>query len=196
MITTIPTQENPVTQDPKPTGAPAYGTPEPAPATPPAPSHHDVTRLHVDDGVLIQDVLYRVVAIVHHHEGRYTWTEIRLEPQDGTIEAPRFWLTHEVEDGEPELVLWLTQPDPAGLRPGDRSVTYSDVTYTLDDTGESDYTATGEADLDRTGKAEYYDYVGTKDDQKRLSFERFDGEGWELSTGVVISAVSIKVLPS
>ncbi|NNG18476.1 DUF4178 domain-containing protein [Naumannella sp. ID2617S] len=116
---------------------------------------------------------YTVAGTVWLNEDGDTWTEHKATGGPQPI-----WFT--IEDDE--VTRWTQRPDLAStLTPGARTVTADDGTFRLEESGTADYTAQGDTDTNPAGTVEYHDYSAP--DGARLSFERFDGRGWEVATG-------------
>ena len=126
-----------------------------------------------------------VERIYRFSEGGTTWEEHLLV--DGTF---RRWLSVEDDEGL-ECVLWERQPDPT-LTPGAKSLEVGGTSYRFDEQGTADYTLEEAAGPGGSGRAEYYDYVAG---DQRLSFERYDGSGWEVNVGAVVSEHVFDVYP-
>jgi hypothetical protein len=118
-------------------------------------------------------------------EGGSTWEEHLLV--DGAF---RRWLSVEDDEGL-ECVLWERQPDPT-LEPGPKSIDVGGISYRFDEQGTADYTLEEAAGPGGSGRAEYSDYVAG---EQRLSFERYDGSGWEVNVGAVVSEHVFDVYP-
>jgi hypothetical protein len=118
-------------------------------------------------------------------EGGSTWEEHLLV--DGAF---RRWLSVEDDEGL-ECVLWERQPDPT-LEPGPKTIDLGGVSYRFDEQGTADYTLEESAGPGGSGRAEYSDYVAG---EQRLSFERYDGSGWEVNVGAVVSEHVFDVYP-
>ena len=102
----------------------------------------------------------------------------------------RRWLSVEDDEGL-ECVLWERRPHP-DLEPGAESIELDGTTYAFDEQGEADYTLEEGEGPGGSGRAEYADYVAG---DRRLSFERYDGSGWEISVGTVVSEHALDVYP-
>ncbi len=88
-------------------------------------------------------------------------------------------------------MLWERQPDPT-LAPGAKSIDLDGVTYRFDEQGTASYTLEEAAGPGGSGQAEYADYVAG---EQRLSFERYDGSGWEVNVGAAVSEHVFDVYP-
>ncbi len=119
-------------------------------------------------------------------EGGSTWEEHLLV--DG---AHRRWLSVEDDEGL-ECVVWERQPDP-DLEPGPKELTVTGVAYRFDERGTAKYTLEEATGPGGSGTVEYADYVGPG--EARLSFERYDGSGWEVNVGTVTSEHVFDVFP-
>lgn len=119
------------------------------------------------------------------HEGGSRWDEHLLV--DGAF---RRWLSVEDDEGL-ECVVWERQPDPK-LTPGAKSIDIEGTSYAFDEQGTADYTLEEAVGPGGSGTAEYADYVAG---ERRLSFERYDGSGWEVNVGLVVSEHVFDVYP-
>lgn len=102
----------------------------------------------------------------------------------------RRWLSVEDDEGL-ECVLWERRPHP-GLEPGDERIELDGTSYDFDEQGRADYTLEEASGPGGSGTAEYADYQAG---ERRLSFERFDGSGWEVNVGAVVSEHAFDVYP-
>lgn len=118
-------------------------------------------------------------------EGGSQWAEHLLV--DGEY---RRWLSVEDDEGL-ECVLWERRPDP-DLQPGGATIEVDGVSYRFDEQGTADYSLEETGGPGGSGKAEYSDYEAG---ERRLSFERYGGSGWEISVGVVVSEHAFDVYP-
>ena len=119
-------------------------------------------------------------------EDGFTWHEHHLD--DATT---RRWLSVE-DDEELEVCLWERALAPE-LEPGPPSIEHAGVRYTLEEHGRARYRSSGTTGTPDQGSVEYYDYVAA---DRRLSCERFGGEGWEVSLGRVIGEHELDVYPA
>lgn len=147
----------------------------------------DPRALKTGDVVNFEGRDYLVRGSLHFNEDGFTWQEHLLDDASG-----RRWLSVE-DDEELELVMWerLTAPD---LTPGAGQLTYEGTTYRLDEHGTASYRALGATGTPETGSAEYYDYVGPE--PKRMSFERYAGDTWEVSVGTLLNERSLDIYPA
>jgi hypothetical protein len=118
-------------------------------------------------------------------EGGSRWEEHLIV--DGDYKR---WISVEDDEGL-ECVIWERRPDPS-LQPGDAAIEIDGTSYRFDEQGTADYTLEETAGPGGAGKVEYADYEAG---DKRLSFERYDGSGWELNVGVVVSEHAFDVYP-
>lgn len=144
-----------------------------------------VRGLHLGDVVAYEGHDCIVERTYRFREGGSTWEEHLL------VDGPfRRWLSVEDDEGL-ECVLWERQPDPT-LEPGPKTIDLGGVSYRFDEQGTADYTLEESAGPGGSGRAEYSDYVAG---EQRLSFERFDGSGWEVNVGAVVSEHVFDVYP-
>ena len=116
----------------------------------------------------------------------YTWAEHFIDD----VHRLR-WLS--VDDGEGlELCLWERRPAVTEA-PGGTEVELDGVAYRLEEHGTASFTSEGTTGTAPSGQVEYYDYVAG---EHRLSFERFGSLSWEVSTGRVLAAREVQVLPT
>lgn len=151
----------------------------------PAAVRSSVRGLHIGDVVNHDGHDAIVERSYRFRQGGSRWEEHLLV--DGDYKR---WLSVEDDDGL-ECVLWDRRPHP-GLEPGAESIELDGVTYKFDEQGEADYTLEEREGPGGSGRAEYADYA---DGDQRLSFERYDGGGWEISTGAVTSEHAFDVYP-
>jgi hypothetical protein len=118
-------------------------------------------------------------------EGGSRWEEHLLV--DGDYKR---WLSVEDDEGL-ECVVWERRPDPS-LEPGPDTIAIDGTTYDFDEQGNADYTLEESGGPGGAGKVEYADYEAG---DKRLSFERYDGSGWEINVGAVVSEHAFDVYP-
>lgn len=140
--------------------------------------------LVVGDELVMQGLSRRVTGAIHLTEDGDTWSEYLL---DGSSEQYLM-----VEGGEsPSVVLWTQRrdlpPEPTG-----RSMVIQGQMYRRNERGNATYRTDGQTrTATPTGEVEYVDYEGPTGE--RLSYERFTGGQWEVSTGVVQLAQTIMV---
>jgi hypothetical protein len=154
-------------------------------AEPPPAVRSSVRGLQLGDVVNHETHDFVVERTYRFREGGSTWEEHLLV--DGDV---RRWLSVEDDEGL-ECVLWERRPDP-DLVPGPKELAVDGVTYRFDERGTADYTLEEATGPGGSGRAEYADYVAGK---RRLSFERFDGSGWEVNVGEVVSEHVFDVYP-
>ena len=154
-------------------------------AEPPPAVRSSVRGLQLGDVVNHETHDFVVERTYRFREGGSTWEEHLLV--DGDV---RRWLSVEDDEGL-ECVLWERRPDP-DLVPGPKELAVDGVTYRFDERGTADYTLEEATGPGGSGRAEYADYVAGK---RRLSFERYDGSGWEVNVGEVVSEHVFDVYP-
>jgi hypothetical protein len=154
-------------------------------AEPPPAVRSSVRGLQLGDVVNHETHDFVVERTYRFREGGSSWEEHLLV--DGDV---RRWLSVEDDEGL-ECVLWERRPDP-DLVPGAKELAVDGVTYRFDERGTADYTLEEATGPGGSGRAEYADYAAGK---RRLSFERFDGSGWEVNVGEVVSEHVFDVYP-
>jgi len=154
-------------------------------SAPTAPVRSSVRALRLGDVVAYDGHDSIVERSYRFREGGSRWDEHLLV--DGDY---RRWLSVEDDDGL-ECVVWERRPDPS-LEPGPASIEIDGVSYEFDERGTADYTLEEGAGPGGSGRAEYADYLAG---DRRLAFERFDGSGWEISVGTVVSEHAFDVYP-
>lgn len=149
----------------------------------------DPRRLKVGDIIAYAGKDHLVRGSVSFDQDGDTWWEHHLDAGDGQ----RLWLS--VEDAEDglETVLWRAVLAPE-LTPETR-VTHDGVSYARAETGRATYTSTGTTGLPATGTVEYHDYASTTSADRRLSFERFGSDSYEVGLGEVVSPESLDIYP-
>ncbi len=165
-------------------GAPATGALEAADEAPALRS--SVRGLRLGDVVAHEDHDSIVERTYRFREGASTWEEHLLV--DG---AYKRWLSVEDDEGL-ECIVWERQPDP-DLEPGPKELTVAGVSYRFDERGTATYTLEEAGGPGGSGSVEYADYAGPG--SQRLSFERYDGSGWEVNIGLVTSEHVFDVFP-
>jgi hypothetical protein len=130
---------------------------------------------------------WAVRGIVWFDEKGYKWREIFLE----TAREERVYLSVE-EDPDLKLALWTGVE--VDLTPSPTVLEYNSEVYHRKETGTAKYRTEGTTDLPTgPGEADYCDYEGPNG--KLLSFERFNGGKWEVSTGETIHPSELKAYP-
>lgn len=155
------------------------------PAGAPTQARTSVRGLRLGDVVAYEGHDCIVERTYRFREGGSTWEEHLLV--DGGF---RRWLSVEDDEGL-ECVLWERQPDPK-LEPGAKTIDLGGIAYRFDEQGTASYTLEEAAGPGGSGQAEYADYVAG---EQRLSFERYDGSGWEVNVGEVVSEHVFDVYP-
>lgn len=133
-------------------------------------------------------VTYTVRGTVTLTEGGSIWREYFVDP----IRGAKRYLSVGDEDGDLEVIAWTSISD-TDLRPRQHQIAHNNVVYTRVERGEACYRSRGTTDLPPSGCVVYHDYSDGGD--RRLSFERFDGGKWELSTGRVVPIRLMTIYP-
>ena len=154
-------------------------------AEPPTARRTSVRGLRLADVVSYEGHDCIVERSYRFREGGSRWEEHLLV--DGGYTR---WLSVEDDEGL-ECVVWERRPEP-GLEPGEKTIELDGTSYSFDEQGTADYTLEEAAGPGGSGRAEYADYVNG---EERLSFERYDGSGWEVSVGAVVSEHAFDVYP-
>jgi hypothetical protein len=171
-------------REPKPVAA-GGGTPSLPGAEPAAEVRSSVRGLRTGDVVSYDGHDSIVERSYRFREGGSRWEEHLLV--DGDYKR---WLSVEDDEGL-ECVVWERRPDP-GLEPGADTIAVDGTSYAFDEQGKADYTLEESGGAGGAGTVEYADYQAG---DKRLSFERYDGSGWEINVGVVVSEHAFDVYP-
>ncbi|MBX7160181.1 MAG: DUF4178 domain-containing protein [Acidimicrobiia bacterium] len=144
----------------------------------------DVLEIAVGDSVSIGGQPWTVIgSVTFRDDDGWTWQEHLLESG-----GERRWLAVEDDDGV-EMVLWA--PTNVTVAPGAHEMIHDGRSYQLDETGTASYVATGHTGTLPQGTLEYYDYAGRGG--LALSFERFDGSGWEMTAGTAVDPAQVQV---
>ncbi len=142
-------------------------------------NEYDPIGMRVGDKVLLRRQPGQVVATIGYTEDVYAWTAVQVAQG-----VHRTWLSVvSVSTGAGiEIVEWERLPEmPA--EPTAKEVTVRDVVYLFQESGTAQYDAHGEVDLPGGGRSEYVDlHAG----DQRLSFEKFDDNGWDASIGQIL----------
>lgn len=157
-----------------------------AAAEPPPAVRASVLGLRLGDVVAHEGHDSIVERSYRFRDGGSAWEEHLLV--DG---AHKRWLSVEDDEGL-ECVVWERRPDPE-LAPGPKELTVDGVAYRFQERGTATYTLEEAAGPGGSGEVEYADYAGPGD--ARLSFERYDGSGWEVNVGTVTSEHVFDVFP-
>ena len=131
---------------------------------------------------------YVVRGSITLRQGPYVWWEHLLEGGDGAQ-----WLGVEEDEGTLELTWWTTRKG-LGVGPG-AEVIVDDRVHRLEESGEAEYSCEGTTGLPERGRMRYQD-MRTGDGSSLLSFENWDGAGWEVSTGRPMSRGELTVYPA
>ena len=142
-------------------------------------NEYDPIGMRVGDKVLMRQQPGQVVATIGYTEDVYAWTAVLVAQG-----VHRTWLSvvSTSTGAGIEIVEWERLPAMPG-EPTAREVTVREVTYLFEESGTAHYDAHGEVDLPGSGMSQYVDFHAG---DKRLSFENFDGTGWEASIGEVL----------
>lgn len=146
----------------------------------------DPRRIKVGDIVGHDGHDFMVRGTITLDQDGFVWWEHHLD--DVSI---RRWLSVE-DDEELELCLWEGVLAPE-LAPGAASLNHGGAAYALAEQGRAHYTSAGATGTAPTGEMEFYDYAAG---DRRLSFERYGGETWEVSVGTVVNERSLDIYPS
>lgn len=131
---------------------------------------------------------YVVRGTITLRQGSFVWWEHLLDGGDGAQ-----WLGVEEDEGQLELTWWTTRK---GLGVGPQAeVVVDDRVHREDESGEAGYSCEGTTGLPERGRMRYRDYQ-TGDGSALLSFEDWDGAGWEVSTGRPVSPGELTVYPA
>lgn len=122
-----------------------------------------------------------MTATVGYAEDVETWTGARLAGGD--------WITVVSTPSGLEVVRWR-RLDSAPGDPARPTVVHGGRTYELRERGRARYDAHGDVDLPGCGDVDYADFV---DGDRRLSFEDYDGTGWEASAGRLLPPGSVAI---
>lgn len=131
---------------------------------------------------------YVVRGTITLRQGSFVWWEHLLDGGDGAR-----WLGVEEDEGQLELTWWTTRKG-LGVSP-DREVVVDDRVHREDESGEARYTCEGTTGLPDSGTMRYRD-LRTGDGSSLLSFEDWDGAGWEVSSGRPMSPGEMTVYPA
>lgn len=131
---------------------------------------------------------YVVRGTITLRQGSFEWWEHLLDGGDGAQ-----WLGVEVDEGQLELTWWTTRKGH-DLVPGPE-VVLDGRTHREEESGEAQYTCEGTTGLPPRGQMRYRDYRDSNGGSL-LSFEDWDGAGWDLSTGRLMSPGEMTVYPA
>lgn len=129
---------------------------------------------------------YVVRGSITLRQGSFVWWEHLLDGGEGAQ-----WLGVEVDEGQLELTWWTTRKGHS-LVPAPE-VVLDGRAHREDESGEAVYTCEGTTGLPPQGRMRYRDY---RNGNALLSFEDWDGAGWELSTGRPMSPGEMTVYPA
>lgn len=131
---------------------------------------------------------YVVRGTITLRQGSFVWWEHLLDGGDGAQ-----WLGVEVDEGQLELTWWTTRKGH-DVVPGPE-VVLDGRAHREDESGEAQYTCEGTTGLPPQGRMRYRDYRDGNGGSL-LSFEDWDGAGWDLSTGRPMSPGEMTVYPA
>ena len=140
-------------------------------------------------GDIVEHLIYNyaVRGTVTYKEGGYTWKEHFLDDASGK----RRWISVE-EDPDVVVVMWSDIPG-SQLSP-EATVTHAGVQYMRHEDGTAVFTSIGTTGLPASGQAEYIDYRAPNG--RRLSFERFGTDKWEVAEGEVVPSGMLTIYPA
>lgn len=165
-----------------------------APVAPPAPvdpfqadeGRVDPRQIKVGDILSIEGSDFVVRGTLRFDQSGFTWQEHFIDDVHN-----RRWLSVEDDEGL-ELCLWERHAPGIG-EPGVPEMAVDGVSYQLTEHGSATFTSEGTTGVAPSGRAEYFDYAAG---DRRLSFERFGTDSWEVSTGRVLGLRDVQVLPT
>lgn len=131
---------------------------------------------------------YVVRGTITLREGSFIWWEHLLDGGDGAQ-----WLGVEEDEGQLELTWWTTRKG-LGVAPGPEVVVDGDAHREVE-SGQARYSTEGTTGLAGEGSVRYSDYR-TGNGSALLSFEDWDGAGWDVSTGRTLSPGELTVYPA
>jgi hypothetical protein len=138
----------------------------------------DEASIRVGDPVSLEGTPGKVVATIGYiGNGAERWTGACVALSSG-----QEWVTLVDEERGLEVCRWKKLSFLPGT-PGEGKIHYGDHTFAKREAGNAEYDAHGEVDLPSVGEVRYVDYI---DGDQRLSFEDYDGAGWEASLGRVL----------
>lgn len=163
--------------------------PEPAPRVDPFDADEglvDPREIKVGDVLAIEGADFIVRGTLRFDQSGYTWQEHFIDDVHN-----RRWLSVEDDEGL-ELCLW-ERHDPSVGDPGPPAMTVEGVEYRITEHGTAAFVSEGTTGVAPSGRAEYFDYAAG---DRRLSFERFGTDSWEVSTGRVLGRRDVQVFPT
>ena len=164
-------------------------SPEPAPRVDPFGADEgrvDPRQIKVGDILTIAGSDFVVRGTIRFDQSGFIWQEHFIDDVHN-----RRWLSVEDDEGL-ELCLWERHAPGVG-EPGPPEMTVDGVAYRLTEHGTAAFTSEGATGVAPSGRAEYFDYAAG---DRRLSFERFGTDSWEVSTGAVLGLRDVQVLPT
>ena len=146
----------------------------------------DPREIKVGDVLSIDGSDFVVRGSLRFDQSGFTWAEHFIDDVQN-----RRWLSVEDDEGL-ELCLWERQP-AATVTPGASELEYANVTYRLDEHGNATFRSEGTTGTAPSGQVEYFDYQAG---DRRLAFEKFGTESWEVSAGRVLGGREVQVFPT
>ena len=146
----------------------------------------DPREIKVGDILGIHGSDFVVRGTLRFDQSGFTWQEHFIDDVHN-----RRWLSVEDDEGL-ELCLWERHAPGVG-EPGSPEITVDGVAYRLTEHGTAAFTSEGATGVAPSGRAEYFDYAAG---DRRLSFERFGTDSWEVSTGQVLTVRDVQVFPT
>lgn len=131
---------------------------------------------------------YVVRGTITLREGSFVWWEHLLDGGDGAQ-----WLGVEEDEGQLDLTWWTTRKG-LGVSPGPEVVVDGSAHREVE-AGQARYSTEGTTGLAAQGSVRYRDYR-TGNGGALLSFEDWDGAGWDASTGRPLSPGELTVYPA
>lgn len=146
----------------------------------------DPRQIKVGDILTIAGADFVVRGTLRFDQAGFVWQEHFIDDVHN-----RRWLSVEDDEGL-ELCLWERHAPGVG-EPGGPEMAVDGVAYRLTEHGTADFTSEGTTGVAPSGRAEYFDYAAG---DRRLTFERFGADSWEVSTGTVLGRRDVQVLPT
>ncbi|MDB5186608.1 MAG: hypothetical protein JWM07_80 [Candidatus Saccharibacteria bacterium] len=151
-------------------------------------------ELEIGSTVGYADKWYEVKGKVSYNDAEgYTWFDYRLQNLET---KERLWISLE-KDEDWEASLWSDLTAGRDLLPDSptaKTLVFDGTKFRLDERGQANYKVEGQTDFrPKAGSVEYVDFIG--DDDRLLSYERYDGGSWEVSIGQDCNIEDIMDLP-
>jgi hypothetical protein len=146
----------------------------------------DPRQIKVGDIVAIAGSDFVVRGTLRFDQSGFLWQEHFIDDVHN-----RRWLSVEDDEGL-ELCLWERHAPGVG-EPGPPEMAVDGVAYRLMEHGTAAFTSEGTTGVAPSGRAEYFDYEAG---DRRLTFERFGTDSWEVSTGTVLGVRDVQVFPT